>query len=94
MPEKEHRFPEQAARLRRLRELLGYTGHGGLARFAEDLGIELQRWWMSETGRAGLGMKVALRIIERWPGLTLDWLYLGDTDGLNMVWLRRLGLMG
>jgi hypothetical protein len=31
-----------------------------------------------------VSIKTALRLVERIPGLTLDWIYLGKPDGLPL----------
>jgi transcriptional regulator with XRE-family HTH domain len=84
-----------AARMRQVRAAYGYAGHGGQKLFAEFLGISPQRWSNVENGIAqGLGSELALRLVTKCPGVTLDWLVRGDASTLSQVAMRRLGLLG
>lgn len=76
-----------ARRMRRLRESLGYET--ALA-FSAFLGVSPQRWGNVETGMP-LSNQLALLLVRKVPGLTLDWLYLGKADGLPLEMARRLG---
>ena len=83
-----------ATRATQVREAYGYKGHGGQKLFAEFLGVIPQRWGHVETGQAGLGIDLALMVVQKCPGVTLDWLYRGDASGLSQATMRRLGLLG
>ena len=78
------RFPgsDESKRARRLREAMGFNGRGGQQAFAEFLGIERGRWNNVECG-APLSKEMAVRIVRKFPGVTLDWLFLGRTEGLT-----------
>ena len=78
------RFPgsDESKRAHRLREAMGFNGRGGQLAFAEFLGIERGRWNNVECG-APLSKEMALRIVRKFPGVTLDWLFLGRTEGLT-----------
>jgi hypothetical protein len=73
-------------RLTRLREEMGYMY---VTPFAKYLGVGLKRLWHAENG-GPLAKELALRIVEKCPGVTLDWLYLGRTKGLSLSMGRRL----
>lgn len=77
---------DQMQRLKRLREI---SGMNQLA-FAAYLGISPPRWNNYETQGLPLSVDVAMRLIQRIPGLTLDWLYLGKADGLPLQLARKL----
>jgi transcriptional regulator with XRE-family HTH domain len=80
------------ARMRVLRESYGFSGHGGQQAFAKHLGVGGNRWSNVENGR-DLGIELALIIVERCPGTSLDWLYLGKADGLTLSTMQRLGII-
>jgi transcriptional regulator with XRE-family HTH domain len=85
------RFPgsDESKRARRLREAMGFNGRGGQRAFAEFLGIERGRWNNVECG-ASLGKEMAVRIVRKFPGVTLDWLILGSPEGLTVEMARAL----
>ena len=62
---------------------MGFNGRGGQQNFAELLGVERGRWNNVECG-APLGKEMALRIVRKYLGVTLDWLFLGRTEGLTV----------
>ncbi len=80
--------PGQADRLRRLRAAIGYETATGFAVFL-DIGI--QRYNNFENGTP-LSREIAFRLVQKVPGLTLDWLYFGKADGLPIELARRLGV--
>ena len=73
---------DDSKRARRLREAMGFNGRGDQQKFAELLGVDRGRWNNVECG-APLSKEMALRIVRKFPGVTLDWLFLGRTDGLT-----------
>lgn len=75
------------ARLKRLREAQGYTSQ---AAFAALLGISPPRWNNIEKGLP-LSREIAFKLVQKVPGLTLDWLYFGKPDGMPIELARRLG---
>jgi hypothetical protein len=85
------RFPgsDESKRARRLREAMGFNGRGGQLAFAEFLCIERGRWNNVECG-VPLSKNMALRIVRKFPGVTLDWLFLGRTEGLTAEMARAL----
>lgn len=54
------------------------------AQFAAYIGIEPQTYNNWERGRQRPQLDMALLICRRVPGLTLDWIYLGEAAGLPM----------
>lgn len=74
-------------RLRHLRQMRGYR-HGNT--FAAFLGIPSTRWNNLENGYP-LSKEVAFLLVRKVPGLSLDWLYFGKTDGLSIRLARQLG---
>ncbi len=79
-----------AIRLRELREALGYTTARAFAAYLE---MSSQRWGNFETG-SPLSREVAFLLVQKVPGLTLDWLYFGKADGLPVALAKRLGAIG
>lgn len=57
---------------------------------ADHLGIEFNRWNNVERGLP-LGHDLAVKLCQKFPGVTLDWLYFGKPDGLPLELARRLG---
>jgi transcriptional regulator with XRE-family HTH domain len=86
------KFPgsDESKRARRLREAMGFNGRGGQQKFAELLGVERGRWNNVECG-APLGKEMAVRIVRKFPGVTLDWLILGKPEGLTVEMAHALG---
>lgn len=80
---------ESGRRLKHLREAFGYPTQTA---FCAALGVQLNRWNNIERGEP-LSIRVAMTIINRFPGLTLDYLYFGKTDGLTVSMARRLGFL-
>lgn len=76
---------EMAKRLIAVRESTGRNQ----AAFAEWLGLSPQHWGAMEK-RAPLSKEVALLLVRKIPGLTLDWLFLGNTSGLTLDLAARL----
>lgn len=77
-----------AWRCRHLRESLGYESQTG---FAEALGISLARWNNVENGMP-LSSQLALKIVRTFPGVSMDWLFTGATNGLSFEMARLLGV--
>jgi hypothetical protein len=73
-------------RLRNLRKAEGYETAKG---FAEMLGFPSNRYGNIEAG-SGLSIEIALRIVEKVPGCSLDWLYNGVENGLSVSLRNRL----
>jgi hypothetical protein len=75
-------FPgsDESKRARRFREAMGFNERGAQQAFANFLGVERGRWNNVECG-APLGKEMAVRIVRKFPGVTLDWLILGRTGG-------------
>jgi transcriptional regulator with XRE-family HTH domain len=80
---------DESKRARRLREAMGFNGRGSQQKFAEFLGVERSTWNNVECG-APLGKEMALRIVRKFPGVTLDWLFLGRPEGLTVEMARML----
>ena len=80
---------DDSKRARRLREAMGFNGRGAQQAFANFLGVDRGRWNNVECG-APLSKEMALRIVRKFPGVTLDWLFLGRTEGLTAEMARAL----
>jgi hypothetical protein len=61
--------------------------------FAAQLGIDVKRWNNFER-RSPLSKDVALKIVQRWPDLSLDWLFRGIEDHLSVRRQRELVAAG
>lgn len=80
----------QGDRLKLLRETLGYST---ATAFAEFLGLGITRYHPFEKS-VPLSRDVAFRVVQKIPGMTLDWLYFGKPEGLPLELARRLGVFG
>jgi hypothetical protein len=85
-------FPgsDESKRARRLREAMSFTGRGAQQAFANFLGVDRGRWNNVECG-APLSKEMALRIVRKFPGVTLDWLFLGIAAGYALTLRLRYG---
>lgn len=75
-----------ARRLRVLRQVV--AGENQTA-FAARLGMEMKRWNNFERGFS-LSKEIAFLIAQKIPGVTLDWLWLGNESGLPLKLQREL----
>jgi transcriptional regulator with XRE-family HTH domain len=82
-PEK-HRA--SAERMLRLRNTFGLTQ----AAFAKEFGFTTRQWSNYENGRP-VGHTAAMQLIEKIPGLSLDWIYRGRIEGLSVAMAVALG---
>ncbi len=57
--------------------------------FAQQMGIEVKRWNNVERGLP-LSKGIALTLVQKVPGLTLDWLFRGVENGLPVQLQREL----
>lgn len=80
-----------AERLIRLRQAV--APHASQILFANTLGVEFKRWNNFERG-SPLSKEVAIILVQKIPGLTLDWLFLGHEDGLSLKLHRQLMEVG
>jgi hypothetical protein len=85
----EEDIPGQRDRLRRLRKAHGFKTSNAFADFL-DLGHTTYNAF--ENGSA-LSRDAIFRIVQKFPGITSDWLYWGKIDSsLSIALARRLGL--
>ena len=84
------RTPLIAERLLLLQEVLEGAGRGASARMANRLGITLHRWY-NVLRASPLSIGLAHRIVLTFPGVSLDWLYLGRPEGLSCQIADKLG---
>jgi hypothetical protein len=82
--------PRVAQRLLLLQEMFEGTGRGASGRMAERLGITRQLWCDVLRG-SPLSIALAQRIVLNFPGVSLDWLYLGRPEGLSCQIAEKLG---
>ena len=61
--------------------------------FAIRMGIEVKRWNNFERGLP-LSKEIAFLLVKKVPGLTLDWLWLGNEGGLPLKLQRELAEAG
>lgn len=75
-----------AERLKLLRQVMS---GGSQTSFAAKLGIETKRWNNFERGTP-LSKEVAFLLVQKFPDVTLDWLWLGIETGLPVRLQREL----
>lgn len=81
---------EIAARLKALRAAEGIESQADMA---AALQVEFNRYNHAECGR-GLSKEIALRICQRFSGVTMDWLYFGRPDFLSIRLAKSLAELG
>src|SRR5580765_2342296 len=86
MPDKKNKIVGR--RLRHLRRALGYEYASTFARW---LGIQDNRWTNLENGFP-LSKEVAFLLRRKVSGLSVEWLWFGNTDGLSRSLGQRLGV--
>ena len=79
----------QAARMRTLREAMGYQTQ---AAFAKRYGFSLGRWNNFETGKP-VGRLAAKQLVRQIPGLSTGWIEDGAEGDLSTAMARKLGLL-
>jgi len=79
-----------AERLRLLRRIV--SGSNQTA-FALQMGIEVKRWNNFERG-SPLSKEIAFLLVKKIPGLTTDWLWLGNEGGLPLKLQREIAEAG
>jgi hypothetical protein len=82
--------PLVAQRLLLLQEMFEGTGRGASGRMAQRLGITFHHWYNVLRG-SPLSIALAQRIVLNFPGVSLDWLYLGRPEGLSGQIAEKLG---
>jgi hypothetical protein len=82
--------PLVAQRLLLLQEMFEGTRRGASGRMAQRLGITFHRWYNVLRG-SPLSIALAQRIVLNFPGVSLDWLYLGRPEGLSCQIVEKLG---
>lgn len=81
----EHPHAEIGRRIRALRQKLGYT----MADFADVNGWQRTQLVNWETGHRRITVDAAALLRSRY-GVTLDWIYLGNSDGLSQSLAKSL----
>ncbi len=82
----QHADEDLPKRLKALRKAEGYLTSKA---FADYLGLKYPRYNNFETGEP-LSIEAATIIVEKVPGVTLDWLYLNREEGLTISLRERL----
>ena len=65
---------------------------GRKVEFCVRFGFTVPQWSNYENGRP-IGKAAALKLVSKIHGLTLDWIYLGNSSGLTMEMAKRLGVL-
>jgi transcriptional regulator with XRE-family HTH domain len=77
-------------RLRQLRQALNYEFAKD---FADKLGVSHNRYGNIEAG-SNLSIEIAQLIVQKFPGMSLDWLYNGRPNGLSAEMRQALAPPG
>ena len=78
---------------RRVQTVRQFVAGDNQTLFAKQIGVAPNRWNNIERG-SPLSKDVAFRLVKAVPGLTLDWLYLGNENGLPTLLQRELTAVG
>ena len=81
-------LPEESLRLIQTRERLGFSSQSAFAVF---LGVGLTRLNRIENGDS-ISRDIATIMCRKIPGMTLDWIYFGNAEGLPLQLARELGV--
>jgi transcriptional regulator with XRE-family HTH domain len=73
-----------------LRAIRRARGFETAKEFADFLEVTPNRYGNIESGKYELSKDIALRIVDKVPGMTLDWLFRKSRDGLNAALYQRL----
>jgi hypothetical protein len=85
--------PDDSDIAHRLRTLRRVVSGENQTDFALRVGVEVKRWNNFERGYP-LSKEVAFLLVRKVPGLTLDWLWLGNEGGLPVKLQRELEAAG
>jgi hypothetical protein len=77
---------EYVARIKLLREI---TSGDSQNHFADKIGIDMKRWNNFERGYP-LPRDVAFLLVDKLPGMSVDWIWFGWTGNLSPEWKRKL----
>lgn len=77
-------------RMRQLREAIEGADKGSALRFSRRMDITDTRWNNVERGHP-LSRDLAILLVQKIPGLSLDWIYFGKTDALTVSLAEKLG---
>lgn len=79
----ESTLPQIARRMRLLRIAMAGSDNGAQAAFARGVGLAPQNWNKYE-GKSPerIGLDSAIKVVKRWPDVSLDWIYFGNTRGM------------
>lgn len=83
-------MPEPGTQAERMRRLRLATGCKTQTEFAKRFGFTVTQWSNFENG-SPVGANAAKRLVEKIPGITLDWIYNGSAAFLTMEMARKLG---
>lgn len=75
-------------RLKLARIAFGFSGKGAQGRFAAEAGLKPNRYNQWETGERSPPAWELVQLCTKFKGLTLDWVYMGKTDGMPH-WLAK-----
>lgn len=90
LPQKEY-MPRLTGVASRLRILMEYAGVSSQDEMAERLGIKKTNWNnMIHRSDRDLSKMVAIRIHEVFPDITMEWLWLGETQHMTALTLNEL----
>jgi hypothetical protein len=64
-----------------------------LRKFAKQIGVKIQLWNNAEMGVA-VSKKLEDILVEKIPGLTIDWIRRGRFEGISEQLVRKLGANG
>ena len=77
---------EIARRTLHVRHALGFGADGDQKRFAvEELGVAADRYNKWERGGTPIPPEQAARLVQMFPGLTLDWIHMGGWERLRTL---------
>ena len=82
-------FPEMGDRIAKIRKYLCGDRHGDQKAFAQAHGFSEKQWNHWENGHS-IPWPQAVRMVEKFPMLTLDYIYRADFRGMSAEVMREL----
>jgi hypothetical protein len=75
-------------RLERFRNKIPHVNQAGMAQIAD---LSEGQWSVFQSGTRLITRDAAIRLCDEYPGLSLDRIYFGKTDGLSPEYRKKLG---
>jgi hypothetical protein len=86
-PKKGRPFAAIGDRLERFRNTL-HVNQSGMSELADQSESNFSQF---QSGSRRISLNKAIELCQAYPGLSLDWIYFGRTDGISPEYRKKLG---